>query len=557
MPEGTPAPDLKKLKQAAIMAAEILGLQLEALRQEFHAGRWAAFESAKGFLEGPSPSWAARAGRMAREAPDDDAAELGNRLRAAFLDLERACRAFRRLLQEEKRARRDEVCAGESLVATESHEQNLADILDILRSIAPALSDPGLRQLLELADAPEPAEGARTAHPAVRLASLIMLDAGRRGASDIVAAPGSWVSLVQYRLGGILAPILELPLPYHRALAARFKAMAGMDIGQRRRPQEGSAAAGTEPAAPTPRAIIRVLPTIHGERVDIHLEGPPKPILDPRELGWAADDASRYEALLASRGGLIIHAGLAGTGKKTALLAAAAALAKQGRNVFALLSHHNHEAPGVSISVAAPGTKEHAEFLKGMLDRKADVLVVGELADPETMREALQAAGRGILVLGGLPCDSALAALRRLFDMELGQEPLRQALLGVCAHRLPRRLCACLRSTAAQAEELALLDGEPAGRMLGRPVGCPACLNTGFRGVAPVFELLTVGQNLRPRLKTGVSDADWIQAARADGMTPFRDHLARLVLEGLTSVAEAKRWGLAAGAQAGGAIARG
>ncbi|MCX5797392.1 MAG: ATPase, T2SS/T4P/T4SS family [Elusimicrobia bacterium] len=546
MPEGSPAPDPKKLKQAAIMAAEILGLQLEALRQEFHAGRWAAFESAKGFLEGPYSSWAARAGRMVREAPDDDAAELANRLRAAFLDLERACRAFMRLLHEEKRARRDEVCAGESLVSTDSHEENLNDLLDILRSVAPALCDLGLRQLLELADAPEPAEGSRTAHPAVRLASIIMLDAHRRGASDITALPGSWVSLLQYRLGGMLVPILELSLPYHRALAARFKAMAGMDLSQRRRPQEGKAEAGRDPESQTPLAIIRVLPTIHGERVDIHLEGPPKPILDPHELGLAPKDLDRYEALLDSRGGLILHAGLSGTGKKTAMLAAAAALAKKGRNAFALLAHHHYDAPGVSISVAQPASKEHAEFLKGMLARKPDVLVIAELADPETMREALQAASRGVLVLGALPCDSALAALRRLFDMELAQDLVRQALLGACAHRLPRRLCPCHRLDAAKAEESSLLGGEPAGQKLGRPVGCPACLNTGFRGVAPAFELLTVGPGLKPLLKTGVSDEDWLQAARADGMTPFRENLVRLVLEGLTSVAEAKRWGLAA-----------
>jgi type II secretory ATPase GspE/PulE/Tfp pilus assembly ATPase PilB-like protein len=542
--EQTPPPDPKKLKQAVIMAAEILGLQLEALRQEFHDGRWAAFESAKGFLEGPYSSWAARAGKMAREAPDDDAAELANRLHAAFLDLERACRAFRRLLNDEKRARRDEVCAGEALVSPQSHEENLTDLLDILRSVAPALCDLGLRQLLELSDAPEPGEGSRTAHPAVRLASLFLLDANRRGASDIVVLPGSWVSLVQYRLGGMLVPILEIPLPYHRALASRFKAMAGMDLSQRRRPQEGAAAAGAEPDSETPRAIIRILPTIHGERVDIHLEGPPKPILDPHDLGLEHKDLDRYEALLASRGGLIIHAGLSGTGKKTALLAAAASLAKKGRNAFALLAHHHYEAPGVSISVAAPGSKEHAEFLKAMLERKPDVLVLGELADPETMREALQAASRGVLVLGGLPCDNALGALRRLFDMELAQDLVRQSLLGVCAHRLPRRLCACHRMDAAKPEELKLLGGEPAGQKLGRPVGCPACINTGFRGVTPAFELLTVGDKLKPLLKTGVTDAEWLKASEADGMTPFRKELARLALEGLTSVAEAKRWGL-------------
>jgi type II secretory ATPase GspE/PulE/Tfp pilus assembly ATPase PilB-like protein len=97
-----------------------------------------------------------------------------------------------------------------------------------------------------------------------------------------------------------------------------------------------------------------------------------------------------------------------------------------------------------------------------------------------------------------------------------------------------------------QTPDLALLAGKPEGQTLGKPVGCPACLNTGFRGVAPAFELLTVGESLRPLLKPGVSDAEWLKAAQADGMTPFRENLVRLVLEGLTSLAEAKRWGLAA-----------
>ena len=544
MSENNPAPDPKKLKQAAIMAAEILGLQLEALRQEFHAGRWAAFESAKGFLEGPYASWAARAGKMVREAPDYEASELANRLRAAFLDLERTCRAFLRLLQEEKRARRDEVCAGAALVPTQSHEENLADLLDILRSVAPALSDLGLRQLLELADAPEPAEGSRTAHPAVRLAPLFMLDASRRGASDIVILPGSWVSLVQYRLGGTLVPLLEVSLPYHRALAARFKAMAGMDLSQRRHPQAGQAAAGAQPEGETPRAIIRVLPTIYGERVDVHLEGPPKPLLDPHEVGFSVGDTPRYEALLESRGGLLIHAGLSGTGKKTAMLAAAAALAKRGRSVLALLPQQHYDAPGVSISVAALGTEEHAEFLKAMLERKPDVLIIGELSEPGAMRQALKAADDGILVLGALPCDSALDALRRLFDMELPPETLRRSLRGICAHRLARRLCACHRCREATAEELALLGAAPAGQRLGLPVGCPACLNTGFRGVAPAFELLAVGESLRPLLQAEVRDDDWRAAAEADGLSLFRKELSRLVLEGLTSLAEARRCGL-------------
>jgi len=545
--ENTPAAEPHKLKQATIMATEILGLLMEALRQEFSAGRWAAFEATKGFLEGPYGAWVSRAGAAAREAAEDDPAELTNRLRGAFLDLERVCRALMRLLQEEKRCRRDEVCAGAGLAPTQSHEENLTDLLDILRSIAPALSEPGLRQLLTLADAPEPAEDSRVAHPAARLSSLFLLDAGRRGASDIIAAPGPWVSLVQYRLGGILVPILEVSLSYHRALVGRFKAMAGLDISQHRRPQDGPAAEDGAGAEDSRRTIIRILPTVHGERVDIHLEAPPRIVALPQELGLLKSDLGRYEKLLASRSGLIIHAGLAHTGKRTALLAGLAAQAAQGRNAFAVFSAQPLNMPAVSVALVNPKS-DHAALFKSVLERSPDVVAIDELTGTETMREVLQAACRGVLVLGALPCDSALQALRRLFDMELAADLVRQGLLGVCCHRLPRRLCACHKTSSARPEELTTLGAQSAaGKLdLGRPVGCPACLHTGFRGVAPVFELLSVGETLRPLLKPGVPDPDWLKAARADGMTPLAQSLVSLVRDGTTSLGEAVRWGLRA-----------
>jgi type IV pilus assembly protein PilB len=161
----------------------------------------------------------------------------------------------------------------------------------LLESLGPALSEPGLRQLMELSEAPEPPEGSRVAHPAVRLASLLLLDAQRRGASDILAVPASWCGLVQYRLGGALVPVLELGNSYHRALVARLKTLAGLDLSQRRRPQEGE----SKPDADTdgPRAIVRVLPTVYGERVDVHLEGPPKTALQPAELGMPKPELDR------------------------------------------------------------------------------------------------------------------------------------------------------------------------------------------------------------------------------------------------------------------------
>ena len=546
MGQDEPAPDLRKLKQAALMAAEIMGLLLEALRQEFAAGRWAAYEAAKGFLDGPCGAWLGRASSLTREAPQDDEAELGNRLRGAFLDLERSCRAFVRLLHEEKRCRRDEVCAGEGLAPIQSHEENLKDLVGILRSMAPALSEPGLRQLIELADAPEPPENSRVAHPSARLAGLLLLDAGRRGASDIVVAPGSWVSLVQYRLGGVMVPILELSLPFHRALVARFKSMAGMDLGARKALPErlqGAAAAAEEEDAP--RAMVRVLPTVHGERLDVHLQGPPKVILRPAELGFAKADLERFEALLAARSGLIVHAGPSGTGKRTAVLTGLATTALAGRDSCAVLSRQPFDAPGVTVSLTHAAA-EHAALLRGVLERRAGAVGLDHLQNPELLAGALQAASQGALVLAALTRDGAVAALRHLCEEGADLSLVRSCLLAVCSHRLPRRLCACRKTGAASAREREALGGADADLKLGRPVGCPACLHTGFRGVVPVFELLVVGENLRDLLRPGVPDEDWLKAAQADGMRPFRLGLADLVREGATSFGEAMRWGLGA-----------
>jgi len=439
-------------------------------------------------------------------------------------------------MQEEKRCRRDEVCAGAQLASTSSHEQNLKDVRDVLNSIAPALMEPGLRQLQDLAEAPEPPEGSRVAHPAVRLAGLLLLDAGRRGASDVLVVPGSWCSLVQYRLSGVLVPIVELSLPYHRALAARCKVLAGLDMGARMRVQDGQTRAEED----CPRAIIRVLPTVHGERLDIHLEGPPKSIQVPRELGFSDQDLGRYQRRLEAQAGLIIHAGLSGTGKRTALLAALAHVSQQNRSAFALLSRPAQDIAGVSVTIAG---QDRAALFRGILERKPDAIAVDDLSGQEIMREALAAAAGGILVLGSLPGDGAVAALRGLFDMGLAPDLLRRGLSAICAHRLPRRLCSCRKLAAPRPEELEAL-GVRAEASVGRPIGCPACLHTGFRGVTPLFELLVAGENLKPLLKADVPDKEWLKAAQADGMTPFRESLTKLVVEGATSYGEARRVGL-------------
>jgi general secretion pathway protein E len=514
------------------MAADILEPLLAALRAEFKAGRLGAFETAKAFMEGPYEAWAARGADAVRNGPPT----LDN-LRGAFLDLERASRGTARLLREERRCRRDEVCAAAGLAPIDPHEDNLRDLQEIMNSLIPALSDPGLRQLLELADAPEPGEDSRSVHPAARLAGLLLLDAGRRGASDVAIVPGPWCSLVQYRMGGLMSPIFEISRTYHRALAARFKDMSGLDMSARKRPQEGVSAGDTEG---TPRVVIRILATLHGERVDMHLEGPPKSILHPREIGLSSADLKRYESLLAGRCGLVVHAGLAATGKRTALMAAAAELAHCGRSTLAILARHTHDAPGVSVMLAVPGGHDPVVLVREAMRREAGALVVDDLSQAATLKAALEAAAQGSFVLGGLPGDSAVATLRRIFDTGVPLEILRQSLLAICCHRRLRRLCACRVPAAVPTEAKSEL-GEA---RLFAPAGCPACLHTGFRGAATVFELLTVGERLKPLLQPGAADKEWTDAAIADGMTPLRASLLALVQEGATSLDEAKRFGL-------------
>jgi type II secretory ATPase GspE/PulE/Tfp pilus assembly ATPase PilB-like protein len=287
---------------------------------------------------------------------------------------------------------------------------------------------------------------------------------------------------------------------------------------------------------------VRVLPTVYGERVDVHLEGPPKTALQPAELGMPKPELDRYEAMLRARSGLIIHGGLSGSGRCTALLAALCSQARAGRDACAVLSKFYRDIPQVTVSTAAAGP-DQAALLRASRKRGSGILAVDDLSCPETMAEALAAAQEGFLVLGCLAADGALAVLRRMLEDNVAGA-WRQALLGVCAHRLPRRLCACRKLAAPLPADMELLGPADKELRIGQPVGCPACMHTGFRGAVPIFEVLEMGEPLRGLLKAEADHNEWLALARQSGMATFSDGLRALVRDGVTSLPEARRNGL-------------
>jgi len=319
-----------------------------------------------------------------------------------------------RLLHEEKRCRRDEVCAGTSLASTQSHEGNLEDLREILVSLAPALAEPGLRQLVELRRGARASGGLppRASGGAPGRAA----PAGRRPARRRrhPGGPRLLGSSRPIRLGGALVPILELPIclitgPWVGALQGHGRAGPRPAPG----PQEGAAKPDEQSEGKLPRAIIRVLPTLHGERLDIHLgRAPPRPSATPGNWACQRTTSRATRPLGRALRGLILHAGLSARGKTTALLAgAAAAVRARAVAFFAILSRPAHGRGGSVRLPRRPPARERRPLFKSVArapPRRGPAL--DDLGEAEAMGEALRAAGGGLMGAGRHGCDGVLDA---------------------------------------------------------------------------------------------------------------------------------------------------
>jgi general secretion pathway protein E len=399
------------------------------------------------------------------------------------------------------------------------------------------------------AEATNEARGENAAAPAggepldgaiVRLVDSLIAEGIGARASDIHLEREASGVVVRHRVDGLLRGVRTLDADTGVPLVSRIKIMAGLDIADRLRPQDGRLSVNVGAGQVDLR--VSTLPAAHGEKVVLR-------ILDARaggarfeSLGLAAPALARLRTLLDIREGLVLVTGPTGSGKTTTLYAALRAIQERGVNVVTVEDPIEYRLPGiVQVQVNARTGLTFASALRSILRQDPDVILVGEIRDAETASIAVQAALTGHLVLSTLHTIDAASAIARLDDLGVDRYKVAASLKGVVAQRLLRRLCESCR------EHDDVLLGPALGRWLlpdvvrWREKGCAACGRTGFRGRIAVVESMVTTPEIERAIASGSATDTIADSARAGGMTRLWEGGIERVTAGMTSLAEVAR----------------
>jgi type IV pilus assembly protein PilB len=380
--------------------------------------------------------------------------------------------------------------------------------------------------------------------PVVQVVQLVITQGLRDRASDIHIEPTDERIRVRYRVDGALHDVIDLPGSIGPAVVSRIKIMAGLNIVERRRPQDGQISMTIEDR----EVDIRVSTTavVGGEKVVMRLLDKSRPLYEMSQLGMPADVGRRFETLLRAPYGMVICAGPTGSGKTTTLYTALSELNSPERNIMTIEDPVEYTFPTINqIQINEQAGITFANGLRSILRQDPDVILVGEVRDVDTARIAVQSALTGHFVLSSLHATDAVAALHRLLDMGIESFLVASSVTAVMAQRLVRRVCTHCRTPYQPArEELAFLDafgGTAPLEGFVRGVGCNFCAHTGFLGRIGVYELMSISDEIRELILDRGSHDELRKLARAGGMRTLQDESLRLVASGVTTLAEVMR----------------
>jgi general secretion pathway protein E len=382
--------------------------------------------------------------------------------------------------------------------------------------------------------------------PVVRAVNELFERAAEARATDIHVEPFRNTLQVRLRIDGLLRPIPAPPAAMARAIVSRIKILAGLNIAERRLPQDGRARIRVGSAEIDLR--IATMPTAAGEAAIIRLLERNPRLVNLTRLGLGDRDRAVVEHHIEAPHGMIVVTGPTGSGKTTTIAAILAHLNRPLRKILTIEDPIEYEIPGVNQSQVKPAIGlTFATALRAFLRQDPDVIMVGEMRDGETARIGVQASLTGHLVVTTLHTNTAAAAVMRLADMGVEPYLLASTLRMIIGQRLVRLLCPeCRTSEAIDAATIArepryAAIGLAVGDRVGRPVGCPHCAGSGYRGRVAVFEVLEVSEPIRRMITRGLGDGEVEAQAESEGMsTMIADGLAKC-RAGLTSVDEILR----------------
>ncbi len=381
-----------------------------------------------------------------------------------------------------------------------------------------------------------------TDRPIVNAVNHLLQYAFEERASDIHLEPHRDATVVRLRIDGVLHDIYRVPRKLHLPILSRTKMIAGLNIAEKRRPQDGRIRTHFEGKPVEIRAST--VPVAFGEKVVLRILDPAMLMQDLGLLGFTPEDRERYREAIRKPSGLVLVTGPTGSGKTTTLYSSLTTLATKEKNITTIedpIEFVTDEFNQIAVQPAVDLT--FANSLKYVLRQDPDIIMVGEIRDTETARSAMRSALTGHLVLSTLHTNDASSAATRLLDMGVEAYLLSTTIQAIIAQRLVRMVCAdCAEEYTPTDAVLESVGIDAAERpVLRRGRGCRVCRGTGYKGRTAVFEVLDITEEQRSALAGGATVDEIRSIATGQGMTPLRANALRKVLDGTTTPEEMLR----------------
>lgn len=375
--------------------------------------------------------------------------------------------------------------------------------------------------------------------PIVQLVQSVFEQAIRQRASDIHIEALENNVRVRYRIDGALYEKMIYENTLLPAISTRIKIMGGMDISEKRKPQDGRMTIMVD----RQEYDIRVssMPTVHGEKLVMRISSKLGLTRSKTELGFEEEELRRFDHMLAHPFGIIFVTGPTGSGKSTTLYTALSELNKESVNIMTVEDPVEADIEGINqIQVNPKVNLTFASALRSILRQDPDIIMIGEIRDPETASIAVQASITGHLVVSTLHTNNAVGTLDRMADMGVERYLIADSVVGVIAQRLVRRLCPhCRKKRPATEEEKQVMHLPSQEKIeIYEPAGCNLCSHTGYFGRTGIFEIMEVNEEIRRLIAENASTEEMTAAARRSGMRTLRQNGVRAVLDGVTSFEE-------------------